>query len=120
MNLPTLEGCTELTVSATELKFKYVGDTLFVTPLALILYQSNYCLEWSNSSPKKGKNFGCKYSYLQCKSGISRVLTSDYYCLFLEMNCSTPCNLIVIRSKPEGLQIEFLQHIYISAQLRMK
>ena len=35
-------------------------------------------LEWSNTSPKKGNNFGCKYSYLHGKSGISRVLTSEY------------------------------------------
>ena len=27
---------------------------------------------------KKGNNFGCKYSYLHGKSGISRVLTSEY------------------------------------------
>ena len=27
---------------------------------------------------KKGNNFGCKYSYLHGKSGISRVLTSEF------------------------------------------
>ena len=41
-------------------------------------WQSNG-LDWSNSTPKKGNNFGCKYSYILAESGISSVLYSSDY-----------------------------------------
>ena len=50
------------------------------------LYVHPFCL-WPDENPlawsgaihlKKGNNFGCKYSYLHGKSGIIRVLTSEY------------------------------------------
>ena len=52
VNLPTLDGCTELILCATGFKFEYVGVKLFGCLLALTRWQS-VCLEWSNSTPKK-------------------------------------------------------------------
>ena len=79
MNLPPLplEGCTELLSCATGLKLEIYAVTICASLLSLTWWQS-IGLEWSNSTPKNGNNFGCKYSYLQGKSGISRVLTSEY------------------------------------------